>query len=171
MEVVNEKGETSTINHIVNGMKGNNTWSSFRLTMKTKKKNEKPATIDELKEMMTNYEHALENENDNHRDNIRWKFPNHRRNHARNHDRATKWRRQVYTDVSDEEMDKTYHSSKNLYFQQYQHTGRGNKEQSFDKNGRHKNHYNRQGTQASGKKRDENTQIQQLQAQIHDLQA
>lgn len=71
-------------------MKRKDTWSSFRLAMKTTKKENKPATIDELEEMMTNYEWVLEKENDYQRDTNRWNFPNHARNDRRNHYRATK---------------------------------------------------------------------------------
>lgn len=104
---VNEKGEITTINHIINGIKGNNIWSPFRLAITTTKKETKPGTIVELEEMMTNYERALDSDNENQRETHRWKFSNHIGNHARNHERATKWRKQVHKDASDGEMHKT----------------------------------------------------------------
>lgn len=76
-EVLREKDvETTTINHIVRGLRGNEFWTGFRDSIATTLPKHMPTTITELDELMRKYQ-RMKGENNEHTglENTRWRFP------------------------------------------------------------------------------------------------
>lgn len=100
IEVTNEKGEATTIKQIMNGMNGNDACDALRLSLTTTKKEQKPKTVYELKQMMLDNERARnENEDESHRDNTNCKLPRN------NYDKKNKHRNRGYNTYSYTDLD------------------------------------------------------------------